>query len=185
MFHMLRRQMLRDCRKPLIVLTPKSLLRHKLAVSSLDELSQGGFQLVIPDTISRPGQKVRRVVLCSGKVYYDLIEDAARRGVSDVAVVRVEQLYPFPRKQVSAEIDKYPATKEIVWCQEEPMNQGAWYPIQHHLLACIGEQHSLHYTGRTRSPAPAAGHFNTHIAEQAALVEKALVAAPGVYHAAD
>jgi 2-oxoglutarate dehydrogenase E1 component len=185
MFHMLRRQMLRDVRKPLIVLTPKSLLRHKLAVSSLDDLNQGAFQLVIPDTISKPGQKTRRVVLCSGKVYYDLVEDAGKRGVSDVAIVRVEQLYPFPRAQVSAQIEKYPATKEIVWCQEEPMNQGAWYQIQHHLLACIGEQHSLHYAGRTRSPAPAAGHMNTHIAEQAALVEQALVAPPGVDHAAE
>ncbi|MDR3388879.1 MAG: 2-oxoglutarate dehydrogenase E1 component [Rudaea sp.] len=185
MFHMLRRQMLRDCRKPLIVLTPKSLLRHKLAVSSLDDLSQGSFQLVIPDTTCRPGQKVRRVVLCSGKVYYDLIEDAARRGINDVAIVRVEQLYPFPRREVSAELAKYPATKEIVWCQEEPMNQGAWYQIQHHLLSCIGDEHSLHYAGRMRSPAPAAGHLNTHIAEQAALVEQALVAAPGVDHAAD
>jgi 2-oxoglutarate dehydrogenase E1 component len=185
MFHMLRRQMLRDCRKPLIVLTPKSLLRHKLAVSSLDELSQGSFQLVIPDTTARPGQKTRRVVLCSGKVYYDLVEDAARRGVNDVAIVRVEQLYPFPRKEVCAEIEKYPAAREIVWCQEEPMNQGAWYQIQHHLLSCIGEQHSLHYAGRVRSPAPAAGHFSTHIAEQAALVEQALMTTPGVDHAAD
>ena len=185
MFHMLRRQMLRDCRKPLIVLTPKSLLRHKLAVSSLDDLSQGGFQLVIPDTIAKPGQKVRRVVLCSGKVYYDLIEDAAKRGVNDVAIVRVEQLYPFPRTGVKAELAKYPATKEVFWCQEEPMNQGAWYQIQHHLLACIGEQHSLHYAGRTRSPAPAAGHMNNHVAEQAALVEQALVAQPGVDRAAD
>jgi 2-oxoglutarate dehydrogenase E1 component len=185
MFHMLRRQMLRDCRKPLIVLTPKSLLRHKLAVSSLDELASGGFQLVIPDTTAKPGQKTRRVVLCSGKVYYDLIEDAARRGVNDVAILRVEQLYPFPRKEISAELAKYPATKEVVWCQEEPMNQGAWYQIQHHLLACIGDEHSLHYAGRVRSPAPAAGHLNTHIAEQAALVEQALVATPGTNHAAD
>jgi 2-oxoglutarate dehydrogenase E1 component len=185
MFHMLRRQMLRDCRKPLIVLTPKSLLRHKLAVSSLDELANGGFQLVVPDTTAKPGQKTRRVVLCSGKVYYDLIEDAARRGVNDVAILRVEQLYPFPRKEITAELAKYPATKEIVWCQEEPMNQGAWYQIQHHLLACIGEEHSLHYAGRVRSPAPAAGHLNTHVAEQAALVEQALVELPGVNHAAD
>ncbi len=185
MFHMLRRQMLRDCRKPLIVLTPKSLLRHKLAVSSLDELANGGFQLVIPDTTAKPGQKTRRVVLCSGKVYYDLIEDAARRGVNDVAILRVEQLYPFPRKEITAELAKYPATKEIVWCQEEPMNQGAWYQIQHHLLACIGDEHSLHYAGRVRSPAPAAGHLNTHVAEQAALVEQALVATPGINHAAD
>ena len=185
MFHLLRRQMLRDCRKPLVVLTPKSLLRHKLAVSSLDELATGGFQLVIPDSLAKPGQKVRRVVFCSGKVYYDLVEDAARRGVNDVAVVRIEQLYPFPRAEVTAELTKYPATREVVWCQEEPMNQGAWYQIQHHFLACIGDEHSLHYAGRVRSPAPAAGHLGTHVAEQAALVEQALVAAPGVDHAAD
>jgi 2-oxoglutarate dehydrogenase E1 component len=185
MFHLLRRQMLRDCRKPLVVLTPKSLLRHKLAVSSLDELANGAFQLVIPDTLARPGQKVRRVVFCSGKVYYDLVEDAGKRGVNDVAVIRIEQLYPFPRAEVKAQLAKYPATQEIVWCQEEPMNQGAWYQIQHHFLASIGDEHSLHYAGRVRSPAPAAGHLNTHVAEQAALVEQALVAAPGVDHAAD
>jgi 2-oxoglutarate dehydrogenase E1 component len=185
MFHMLRRQMLRDCRKPLIVLTPKSLLRHKLAVSTLDELANGGFQLVIPDTTAKPGQKTRRVVLCSGKVYYDLVEDAAKRGVNDVAILRVEQLYPFPRKEIAEQLAKYPASKEIVWCQEEPMNQGAWYQIQHHLLAVIGDEHSLHYAGRARSPAPAAGHLPTHIAEQGALVEQALVGAPGFDHAAE
>jgi len=185
MFHMLRRQMLRDCRKPLIVLTPKSLLRHKLAVSSLDDLANGAFQLVIPDTTAKPGQKTRRVVLCSGKVYYDLVEDAVKRGVGDVAIIRVEQLYPFPRKEIAEQLAKYPATREIVWCQEEPMNQGAWYQIQHHLLAVIGHEHSLHYAGRVRSPAPAAGHLPTHVAEQAALVEQALVGAPGFDHAAE
>jgi 2-oxoglutarate dehydrogenase E1 component len=184
-FHLLRRQMLRDCRKPLIVLTPKSLLRHKLATSRLEELSHGGFQRVIADRTAQPGQKVRRVVLCSGKVYYDLIEEASRRNLTDVAIVRVEQLYPFPRAEVKAELAKYPTTREIVWCQEEPMNQGAWYQIQHHLLACIGDEHSLHYAGRVRSPAPAAGHLATHLAEQAALVEQALIHAPGFDHAAE
>jgi 2-oxoglutarate dehydrogenase E1 component len=185
MFHLMRRQMIRDCRKPLIVLTPKSLLRHKLAVSSLDELSRGAFQLVIPDTTVKSGQKVRRVVLCSGKVYYDLIEDAGKRGVTDVAIVRVEQLYPFPREEVKAELAKYPAAQEIVWCQEEPMNQGAWYQIQHHLLACIADEHSLHYAGRVRSPSPAAGHLSAHVAEQSKLVEQALVGPPGFDHAAE
>jgi 2-oxoglutarate dehydrogenase E1 component len=185
MFHLLRRQMVRDVRKPLVVMTPKSLLRHKLAVSSLDELANGGFRLVIPDSTAKPGQKVRRIVLCSGKVYYDLVEDAGRRGVSDVAIIRAEQLYPFPRTEVAAEIARYPATNEVVWCQEEPQNQGAWYQIQHHLLAVIGDQHSLHYAGRVRSPAPAAGHLNTHIAEQSALVEQALIGAPGFNHASE
>jgi 2-oxoglutarate dehydrogenase E1 component len=185
MFHLVRRQMLRDVRKPLVVLTPKSLLRHKLAVSTLDELAAGTFQLVIPDSTAKPSQKVRRVVLCSGKVYYDLIEDAAKRSVNDVAIIRVEQLYPFPRKEVAEQLAKYPAAKEVVWCQEEPMNQGAWYQIQHHLLNVISDEHSLHYAGRVRSPAPAAGHLNSHIAEQAALVEQALVGQPGANFAAE
>jgi len=183
-FHMIRRQLVRDCRKPLIVMTPKSLLRHKLAVSSLDELANGRFQLVIPDSTVKSGQKVRRVVLCSGKVYYDLVEEAGKRSITDVAIIRVEQLYPFPRAEVKAELSKYPATKEIVWCQEEPMNQGAWYQIQHHLLACSDDSHTLSYAGRTRSPAPACGHLNTHVAEQAALVEQALVAPNGTDYAA-
>ena len=184
-FHMIRRQMLRPVRKPLIVMTPKSLLRHKLAVSSLDELANGSFQLVIGEHRELPAKKVKRVVLCSGKVYYDLLEEADKRGVTDVAIVRVEQLYPFPRAEVTAELNKYPATKEVIWCQEEPMNQGAWFQIRHHLQACIGSKHSLSYAGRARSPAPAAGHLNTHIAEQAALVEQALVAPVGTDHSAE
>ena len=184
-FHMIRRQMLRPVRKPLIVMTPKSLLRHKLAVSSLDELANGSFQLVIGEHRELPAKKVKRVVLCSGKVYYDLLEEADKRGITDVAIVRVEQLYPFPRAEVTAELNKYPATKEVIWCQEEPMNQGAWFQIRHHLQACIGSKHSLSYAGRARSPAPAAGHLNTHLAEQAALVEQALVAAVGTDHSAE
>ncbi|HET7930072.1 MAG TPA: 2-oxoglutarate dehydrogenase E1 component, partial [Rhodanobacteraceae bacterium] len=142
MFHMLRRQMLRDCRKPLVVLTPKSLLRHKLAVSSLDDLASGHFHLVIPDqriNTDKGGaaKQVKRVVLCSGKVYYDLFEEAEKQKITDVAIVRVEQLYPFPRTEVTAELAKYPAAKEVIWCQEEPQNQGAWFQIRHHLQACV------------------------------------------------
>ena len=184
-FHMIRRQMVRNVRKPLIVMTPKSLLRHKLAVSSLDELANGSFQLVIGDHRELAAKKVKRVVFCSGKVYYDLLEDAEKRGQNDVAIVRVEQLYPFPRPEVTAELDKYPSAKEVIWCQEEPMNQGAWFQIRHHLQACIGAKHSLSYAGRARSPAPAAGHFNTHVAEQAALVEQALIAAVGTDHSVE
>ncbi|MGA9422396.1 MAG: 2-oxoglutarate dehydrogenase E1 component [Rhodanobacteraceae bacterium] len=174
MFHLLRRQMLRDCRKPLIVMTPKSLLRHKLAVSSLDDLSGGDFQLVIADSTARVAKKVRRVVLCSGKVYYDLVAYAGNQDIADVAIVRVEQLYPFPRKEAKAELGRYPAAHELVWCQEEPMNQGAWYQIQHHLRRILGKR-ALGYAGRIRSPAPACGHFNTHVAEQKALVKQALM----------
>ena len=149
---------------------------------------------VLPESVSdatiatwhkKAGEAVKRVVLCSGKVYYDLLEDAEKRGLTDVAIVRVEQLYPFPRPQVTAELDKYPSVKEVIWCQEEPMNQGAWFQIRHHLQACISGKQSLSYAGRARSPAPAAGHLNTHVAEQAALVEQALVAPVGTDHAAE
>ena len=185
LFHMLRRQMLRACRKPLVVMTPKSLLRHKLAVSSLDDLANGHFHLVIPDQRIKNDKKVKRVVLCSGKVYYDLFEEAEKQKIDDVALVRVEQLYPFPRIEVNAELDKYPAAKEVVWCQEEPQNQGAWFQIRHHLQACADGHHSLHYAGRVRSPAPACGHYNTHIAEQHALVQQALVDPVGDDHSVE
>ncbi|MBN8726752.1 MAG: 2-oxoglutarate dehydrogenase E1 component [Xanthomonadales bacterium] len=175
MFHLLRRQMLRDARKPLVVMTPKSLLRHKLAVSMLDDLAGGRFELVIPDTTAKDPARVERVVLCSGKVYYDLVEYATKNDIHDVAIVRVEQLYPFPRPEVSAELARFGAVKEVIWCQEEPMNQGAWYQIRHHLQAVTGPQLPLAYAGRARSPAPAAGHLSTHQVEQAALVEQALV----------
>jgi 2-oxoglutarate dehydrogenase E1 component len=185
MFHMLRRQMLRHCRKPLVVMTPKSLLRHKLAVSSLDDLENGQFHLVIPDQRIKTDKKVKRVVLCSGKVYYDLFEEAEKQKINDVALVRVEQLYPFPRNEVNAELDKYPAAREVIWCQEEPQNQGAWFQIRHHLQACAGTHHSLHYAGRVRSPAPACGHHNTHVAEQHALVQQALVEPVGDDYSAE
>ncbi|MGA0587337.1 2-oxoglutarate dehydrogenase E1 component [Dyella sp. KRB-257] len=184
-FHMIRRQMLRPVRKPLIVMTPKSLLRHKLAVSSLDELANGSFQLVIGEHRELPAKKVKRVVLCAGKVYYDLLEESEKRSLTDVAIVRVEQLYPFPRPEVTAELDKYASAKEVIWCQEEPMNQGAWFQIRHHLQACIGARHTLSYAGRARSAAPAAGHLNEHNAEQAALVEQALAAPIGTDHSAE
>ncbi|GAA0241797.1 2-oxoglutarate dehydrogenase E1 component [Rhodanobacter caeni] len=184
-FHMIRRQMLRPVRKPLVVMTPKSLLRHKLAVSTLDELANGSFQLVIGEHRKLAAKKVKRVVFCSGKVYYDLLEAAEEKKLADVAIVRVEQLYPFPRAEVSAELEKFPAAKEVVWCQEEPMNQGAWFQIRHHLQACSGTSHSLTYAGRARLPAPAAGHLNTHAAEQAALVEQALTEPVGADHSAE
>ncbi|MFC5743402.1 2-oxoglutarate dehydrogenase E1 component [Dyella tabacisoli] len=184
-FHMIRRQMLRPTRKPLIVMTPKSLLRHKLAISSLDELANGSFQLVIGEHRELPVKKVKRVVFCSGKIYYDLLEEAEKRDLKDVAIVRVEQLYPFPRPEVTAELEKFASAKEVIWCQEEPMNQGAWFQIRHHLQASIGSKHSLSYAGRARSPAPAAGHLNTHVAEQSALVEQALIAPVGTDHSAE
>ena len=173
-FHMIRRQMRMRTRKPLVVMTPKSLLRHKLAVSSLDELANGEFQRLIPDTTAT-AKAVRRVVACSGKVYYDLLEEAQRNGIDDVALVRVEQLYPFPRQELAAELQRFAAATEVVWCQEEPQNQGAWYQIQHHLRACLQPGQSLSYAGRARSPSPAAGHMAEHVEEHSALVADALV----------
>jgi 2-oxoglutarate dehydrogenase E1 component len=173
-YHMLRRQMRMTTRKPLIVMTPKSLLRHKLAVSSLDELANGEFQHLIPDASADP-KKVKRVVLCSGKVYYDLLEDQQKRGQDNVAIVRVEQLYPFPRELLAAELKRYSSAKEVVWCQEEPQNQGAWYQIRHHLKACTTDKQDVYYAGRARSPSPAAGHFAQHVEEQLKLVADALV----------
>src|SRR5690606_34564269 len=126
-------------------------------------------------TVAHP-KKARRVVACSGKVYYDLVAAAKERGVEDVALVRVEQLYPFPRAELAAELKRFPAARDLVWCQEEPMNQGAWYQIQHHLRACMSARHTLSYAGRVRSPSPAVGHFQTHREEHDRLLEDALVA---------
>jgi 2-oxoglutarate dehydrogenase E1 component len=173
-FHLLRRQMLRKTRKPLIVMTPKSLLRHKLAISTLDELSSGGFHDFIGDTTAS-AETTTRVVVCAGKVYYDLIEEHAKRGITDVAIVRAEQLFPFPRAELSDELKRFAKATSLVWCQEEPMNQGAWYQIQHHLSRCLQPGQTLYYAGRVRSAAPACGHLSTHQAEQAKLVNSALM----------
>ena len=173
-FHMLRRQMKMATRKPLVVMSPKSLLRHKLAVSTLDELANGEFQHLIPDTAADP-KKVRRVVLCSGKVYYDLLEDMHKRSQDNVALVRIEQLYPFPREALATVLQAYPQATDVVWCQEEPQNQGAWYQIKHHLQHCMTKGQALSYAGRKRSPSPAVGHFADHVEEQNKLVADALV----------
>lgn len=174
-FHMLRRQMLRDARKPLIVMTPKSLLRHKLAVSSLDDLSTGKFHLLIAEIDKISAKKVSRVIICSGKVYYDLLEKRREEDAEHIAILRVEQLYPFPRKELKAELKKYTAAKDIVWCQEEPQNQGAWYQIRHNLAACMQGKQDFRYVGRTASAAPAVGYAHKHKQEQAELVKQAIL----------
>ncbi|WP_132984834.1 2-oxoglutarate dehydrogenase E1 component [Luteimonas terricola] len=183
-FHMLRRQMRMTTRKPLVVMSPKSLLRHKLAVSSMDEMATGEFKHLIGDASADP-KKVKRVVLCSGKVYYDLLEDVEKRGQDDVALVRVEQLYPFPRAALVEELGRYGKATSVVWCQEEPQNQGAWYQIRHHLQACVPAKLELHYAGRQRSPSPAVGHFADHVVEQQKLVADALTSPVGSVFAAD
>ncbi|WP_010597149.1 2-oxoglutarate dehydrogenase E1 [Diplorickettsia massiliensis] len=151
-FHLLRRQMLRDYRKPLIIMSPKSLLRHKLAVSMLAELTEGHFQTVIPE-IDSLEQAVTRVILCSGKVYYDLLEQRRAQKRQEVALIRIEQLYPFPHEALREQLSQYSKVQDIIWCQEEPKNQGPWYCTQHRLLACLGAGQRLRYVGRAASAA--------------------------------
>ena len=174
MFHMIRRQMLRPYRKPLIVMTPKSLLRHKLSTSSLEDLHSGEFQTVIPEIDKLTNKNVKRVVFCTGKVYFDLLEQRREEKIKDIAICRVEQLYPFPRDSVVNELKRYPNANEVVWCQEEPKNQGAWYQIMHHFKACIDDTHTMLYAGRDASASPAAGYLAVHREQQATLVKAAL-----------
>src|SRR5581483_3123510 len=174
MFHMLRRQMLQPFRKPLIVMTPKSLLRHEMSVSALDDLTRGGFARVIDETDELAPAQVRRLVFCSGKVYFDLLKARRRDGIRDVALVRVEQLYPFPSEEYEAILNRYSNAREIVWCQEEPQNQGAWYQIRHRLQEPLGARRLVLYAGRAPAAAPATGIAKIHEAEQAALIDAAL-----------
>jgi 2-oxoglutarate dehydrogenase E1 component len=177
MFHMLRRQVKRPLRKPLIAFTPKSLLRHKLAISTLEDLANGTFQPVMSEIDPLQPERVSRVVLCSGKVYYDLLEKRREDHAEDVAIVRLEQLYPFPEQELRQAIAPYKNLKDVVWCQEEPMNQSAWYASQHHMRRVIlnhSEDLYLSYAGREASAAPAAGYMQLHIQQQARLVEDAL-----------
>lgn len=175
-FHMLRRQIKRPFRKPLIVMSPKSILRHKLVVSSLEDLATGAFQNVIPEIDNLDSKKVTRVVLCSGKVYYDLLEKRREEKLDQVAIIRIEQLYPFPDKILADLLAQYTSAKKVVWCQEEPKNQGAWYCTQHHLLASLASFQTLEYAGRPASASPAAGYMSLHLEQQAALIKQALTA---------
>ncbi|MBV6415616.1 MAG: 2-oxoglutarate dehydrogenase E1 component [Steroidobacteraceae bacterium] len=174
MFHMIRRQMLRSFRKPLIVLTPKSLLRHDLSVSSLDDLARGRFSNLLGEIDELPAAGVRRVVFCSGKVYFDLLKARRKESIRDVALVRIEQLYPFPGDEYEAILRRYPAARDVVWCQEEPQNQGAWYQIRHRLQERLPANVELLYAGRAHAAAPATGLLAVHEIEQAALIEAAL-----------
>ncbi len=177
MFHMLRRQMLRKVRKPLIVMTPKSLLRYKGSASDASQLTEGEFQNVIPDR-RVDKDKVERVILCAGKVYYDIINELDSNPNETVAVLRVEQLYPFPRSLLINYINDYKNCKVFIWCQEEPINQGAWFQIRHHLKYCIkNHKHGnkfLHFAGRRQSPSPAVGSAHAHIKQQNKLVHDAI-----------
>jgi 2-oxoglutarate dehydrogenase E1 component len=179
MFHMLRRQMRRALRKPLIVMTPKSLLRHELSVSALSELTGGGFATMIGEIDPLPSANVRRLVLCSGKVYFDLLQARRAEQLQHVAIVRLEQLYPFPAQEYAAVLAHYPNATELIWCQEEPQNQGAWFQIRHRLQEYAGDARPVHYAGRAPAAAPATGLARFHQAEQRQLVQTALSAATG------
>jgi 2-oxoglutarate dehydrogenase E1 component len=174
MFHLLRRQIVRDFRKPLIVMTPKSLLRHKLAVSTLNDLSHGQFQTVIPEIDALDAAKVSRVILCCGKVYYDLLQKRRDEGLAHVAIIRVEQLYPFPKKALTQALAQFPTATDVVWCQEEPQNQGVWFSSRHNIKDCLRTDHVLSYAGRPFAAAPAAGSSYLHVKQQDDLVKQAL-----------
>jgi 2-oxoglutarate dehydrogenase E1 component len=172
MFHMLRRQMLRAFRKPLIVMTPKSMLRNELSVSSLSDLTKGAFASVIDEVDELAPAQVRRLVFCSGKVYFDLLKARRKENIREVALLRIEQLYPFPNEGYEAAIKRYPNVKDVVWCQEEPQNQGAWYQIRHRLDAL--SRREVLYAGRAPAAAPATGLSKIHETEQQRLIEAAL-----------
>ncbi len=175
-FHVLRRQMIRGLRKPLIIFTPKSLLRNKDATSPLSEFTKGGFQTVIPEQdadVVKKAEKVKRIICCSGKVYYDLVKKREERGSDDVVILRVEQLYPFPHKVFGAEIRKYPNATDIVWCQDEPQNQGAWFFVQHYIHENMLDGQKLGYAGRAASASPAVGYAHLHQEQQKTLIEAA------------
>jgi 2-oxoglutarate dehydrogenase E1 component len=173
-YAMLRRQSVRPLRRPLIVMTPKSLLRHPLAISSLEELASGVYQNMIDEIDDINPANVERVVFCSGKVYYDLLQERRKLELNNIAIVRVEQLYPFPHKEMDEIMARYQHVRDFVWCQEEPQNQGAWYCSQHHFWEAIPKGANLKYAGRKASAAPACGYLSTHNKEQAALVADAL-----------
>jgi len=179
-FHLLRRQMIRMFRKPLVIMTPKSLLRHKDAASELVDLARGEFRTVIPDGSLSDPQKVKRVILCSGKVYYDLKAEREDRKADDVALIRIEQLYPFPHKALAAEFKRLPNVTDVVWCQDEPQNMGAWSYVQHHLLEEMSDAHKLGYAGRPASASPAVGYYAKHIEQQKALIDAAFAKLKGL-----
>lgn len=174
-FHLLRRQMVRPYRKPLIVMTPKSLLRNPLATSPLSDLTDGEFQLVIPEVDKIDAKKVDRVIFCCGKIYYELLEKKRENKLTNVAILRIEQLYPFPKEVCEKIFDQYKHVKDIIWCQEEPQNQGAWITMEPYIAALLGKGQDLRYVGRIASASPAVGYHKVHEKEQDELTTQALM----------
>ncbi|ABP34058.1 2-oxoglutarate dehydrogenase E1 component [Polynucleobacter asymbioticus] len=179
-FHVLRRQMIRQFRKPLILMTPKSLLRNKEAASPLSEFTKGGFQTILGERDTElDAKKVTRLIMCSGKVYYDLVKQRTEKKIEDAAIIRLEQLYPFPHKALTAELKKYPKLEEIVWCQDEPQNQGAWFFVQHNILENMSDGMKLGYAGRPASASPACGYAHLHQEQQKSLLNAAFAKLKG------
>jgi 2-oxoglutarate dehydrogenase E1 component len=180
-FHILRRQLHRSSRKPLVIFTPKSLLRAKDASSPLTEFTKGEFRTVIGDADAEANAaKIKRVIACSGKVCYDLVKARTERKSADVAILRIEQLYPFPHKAFAAEMKKYPGATEVVWCQDEPQNQGAWFFVQHYIHENMVDGQRLGYAGRPASASPAVGYAHLHQEQLKALLEQAFNKLKGV-----
>ncbi|MEK7771846.1 MAG: 2-oxoglutarate dehydrogenase E1 component, partial [Pseudomonadota bacterium] len=173
MFHMLRRQMIRLLRKPLIIMSPKSMLRLKESVSSLEDLAQGHFYPVISEIENLDPKKIKRMIVCSGKIYYELLAYRKEHQITDMAIIRLEQLYPFPHEEFQAEIDRYGSAKEVIWCQEEPGNQGAWHRIQHYLLRHMQPHQILGYALRPSSASPSDGYMAKHRIKQNELIAAA------------
>ena len=175
MFHMLRRQVIRPYRKPLIIMSPKSLLRHKLSNSPIDTLKDR-FHTVIDEIDDMDKEKITRLLICCGKVYYDLLEQRRANNIDNIAIARLEQLFPFPHVEMKEVINSYPNAEEIVWVQEEPKNQGSWYYMQSRgtMIGCLSKQHTFGYAGRFYSASPAVGYMSLHLEQQKELVSDAL-----------
>ncbi|WP_422126591.1 2-oxoglutarate dehydrogenase E1 component [Thioalkalivibrio sulfidiphilus] len=173
-FHLLRRQMIRPYRKPLVVMSPKSLLRHRLAVSPLSEFSDGRFRNVIGEIDELDAGQVERVVMCAGKLYYELLETRREAGLQNVVIIRLEQLYPFPEDELAEALAPYTKATDFVWAQEEPLNQGAWYSSQHHIRSVLGEKRYLQHVTRPASASPAVGYLDVHKRQQEVVIHKAL-----------
>jgi 2-oxoglutarate dehydrogenase E1 component len=173
-FHLLRRQMLQPARKPLIIMSPKSMLRNPLAVSSLTDLADGGFQRIIPELDKLDAKKVEAIIFCSGKVYYELLEKRREMKLQNTAIIRIEQLYPFPEKECKDVLAAHPNAKSIIWCQEEPENQGAWPSMFPYLSKLLGKGQTLRYAGRKPTASTAVGYHSVHEKEQEELVTEAL-----------
>jgi 2-oxoglutarate dehydrogenase E1 component len=172
--------MIRQFRKPLILMTPKSLLRNKEAASPLSEFTKGKFHTVLPERDEAIDPKeVVRLVMCSGKVYYDLVKQRAEKKITDVAIIRLEQLYPFPHKALATEFKKYPKLEEVIWCQDEPQNQGAWFFVQHNILDNMTDGMKLAYAGRPASASPACGYAHLHQEQQKSLLNAAFAKLKG------